>query len=355
MPKPNVVQVVSVGQSVLLMSYGLAKAMHKQHDLMKLRLLKKIELHTHLEAYVDDTLVVQWQGQEFADGLRAQREKLFWNCPYDFDEFVHVFRAHIASLRSQDDLATLMRHALCQQRALNVRYTEFTFSSSYLKHQFGWSVRSMVERLCEELKEWNARNTSIGAVLLDITNDTDCGTADEILSCAADFRAGFIVGINYSGDEKSRCIYEFADLLSEISSNGINLTVHLGEFLEPAECVNLLERIRPKRIGHGVRLADDSSALRYLSHKGIAVELCLTSACHSGAVSTVRQFPVRKFLEHGVSVSINSDDPTLLKTNIECEYIKLIQNDLLTIHEIAAINAAAGSSAFSHLARMGSV
>src|SRR5437660_12600874 len=105
--------------------------------------------------------------------------------------------------------------------------------------------------------------------------------------------------------------------------------------------MRIMERIHPQRIGHDVRLADSNESLRYLRDTKTAVELCLTSNFMSGAIARISDFPIRKFLEHGVLVSINTDDPVIFGIDILSEYEKYLSHGLVTMKELEVINEGA--------------
>jgi adenosine deaminase len=313
---------------------------------MFIRSIPKVELHVHLEACIDDWLITKLHGPQAANAFRRVRRAIDEAIPYDFGTFVKIFRSLASFVRSIDDLSILLEHALRRQKRENVVYTEFTFTPSFYKMRFGWSVDDIVNRFIPVLACWNKREIHRGAILLDISDDTDIKTVNEIISCVHRFGQHGIVGINYSSNEKVPIKDELIAALSHARERDLNLSIHLGEFTPAEECIAILERIHPHRIGHGVRLADTNESLKYLRDTGIAVELCLTSNLLSGAITRIIDCPIQRFVEHGVSVSINTDDPVIFAIDITSEYEKYLSHRLVTVQQLRKINIDALASAF---------
>lgn len=74
-----------------------------------------------------------------------------------------------------------------------------------------------------------------------------------------------------------------------------------------------------RRIGHGVRAADDEQAVELLKKEGVTLEMCPTSNLLTGAYD-MKKYPLRKFIEKGVAVTVNTDDPAIENTDIKREF-----------------------------------
>lgn len=58
----------------------------------------------------------------------------------------------------------------------------------------------------------------------------------------------------------------------------------------------------------------------FLANKGIGIESCLTSNIQTSTVASLAQHPLKKFLEHGILATINTDDPAVQGIEIDHEY-----------------------------------
>ena len=155
-----------------------------------------------------------------------------------------------------------------------------------------------------------------------------------ILEKAIRYRHRGVVGIDLAGTETraleldSDQVGAYQDLFQRARDAGLKTTVHTGETLGTgAEGVMaVVERLRPHRIGHGIRAAYDEAAMRVLRDTDVVLELCPTSNLHTHAVSGVDELRhiVQTFLGRGVKVTLNTDGPYLLETDMQSE-VELVE------------------------------
>ena len=112
---------------------------------------------------------------------------------------------------------------------------------------------------------------------------------------------------------------EIYPLAEQAAEAGLGVTVHAGEF-STANIEAALGAPGITRIGHGVYAATSPELLQRLADSGVTVECCLTSNVVLGAVPSLEEHPIRKFVDAGVPVTLSSDDPMRLCTTIAGEY-----------------------------------
>jgi adenosine deaminase len=124
-----------------------------------------------------------------------------------------------------------------------------------------------------------------------------------------------VVGFDIAGPERGnpprlfRSAYEIARL------GKLGLTAHAGED-GPVDYVwQAVDELGVQRIGHGCSAARDPELLRRLARDGIAVEVCLSSNYHTGAVKRGERHPLHAFLEAGVPVALCCDNSTVSRTS----------------------------------------
>jgi adenosine deaminase len=113
-----------------------------------------------------------------------------------------------------------------------------------------------------------------------------------------------------------RTIYRWAERAAEA---GLGVTVHAGEF-STANLAAALGVPGLKRLGHAVCAAQDPHLLDQLAASGVTVELCLTSNVVLAAVPSYEAHPIRRFVERGIRVTLNTDLPVHVCTTIGREY-----------------------------------
>jgi len=153
-----------------------------------------------------------------------------------------------------------------------------------------------------------------------------------------------VVGFDIAGPERGnpprlfRSAYEIARL------GRLGLTAHAGEDA-PADYVwQAIDELGVDRIGHGCAAAQDPELVRRLARDRIAVEVCLSSNYHTGAVKRGAVHPLRTFLEAGVPVSLCCDNSTVSRTDPLRE--SLFAAGQVGVSAVEAIHRAAGAQSF---------
>ena len=103
---------------------------------------------------------------------------------------------------------------------------------------------------------------------------------------------------------------------------GLGVTVHCGEEGFVEEVAEVVEALRPDRIGHGILAAGDRELTALLAETGIVLEICPTSNLLTGALAgpdEVRRV-FRTFLDAGVRVTVSTDGPEMMRTHLRDEF-----------------------------------
>ncbi len=131
---------------------------------------------------------------------------------------------------------------------------------------------------------------------------------------------------------------------------GLGVTIHVGEEGETGaeEIGEVVEVLRPDRIGHGILAARDPELMRMLSDAGVVLEICPTSNLLTKALpdeDAVRD-TLRTFVEHGVAFTIATDGPEMMRTHLRDELELLLRIGALSEEELRAANARGHAAAF---------
>jgi len=118
------------------------------------------------------------------------------------------------------------------------------------------------------------------------------------------------------------------------ASAGLGLTVHVGEFATTSIAA-ALRTPGLRRIGHGTHIADEPHLLDDLARSGVTLECSLTCNVVLGSAPTYEDHPIRKFVRHGIPVTLATDLPVHVCTTIGREYaiasiLGFSTDDLLT-------------------------
>jgi adenosine deaminase len=173
---------------------------------------------------------------------------------------------------------------------------------------------------------------------------------------AIKYRSRGVYGIDLAGTEKNamelrpEVVSQYEDLFDRARKAGLKCTVHTGETKGTgAEGVMaVLERLKPHRIGHGIRAAYDESAMKMLRERDVVLELCPTSNLHTKAVEGLDELRhiIKTFWDRRVKFTINTDGPYLLETDMRREIELVERNSILTPEQVDQTLAWARQSSF---------
>jgi adenosine deaminase len=164
-----------------------------------------------------------------------------------------------------------------------------------------------------------------------------------------------IVGIDIAGPRPGGERYDYRQVLpmvEEARAAGLGVTIHVGEEggeMGREEIGEVLEVLRPDRIGHGILAARDPELMALLREAGITLEVCPTSNLLTRALAgedDVRAV-FRSFVEHGVPFTIATDGPEMMRTHLRDEFELLLRIEALDREEARAANRRGHAAAFS--------
>jgi adenosine deaminase len=163
-----------------------------------------------------------------------------------------------------------------------------------------------------------------------------------------------IVGIDIAGPRPGGLRWDYRQIAPHVAAAraaGLGVTIHVGEEggeLGVAELREVVEVLRPDRIGHGILATGDPALMESLRETGIVLEICPTSNLLTKALigeEAVRE-TFRSFLDHGVAFTIATDGPEMMRTHLRDEFELLMRIDALGSEEAEAANARGHAAAF---------
>ena len=170
-----------------------------------------------------------------------------------------------------------------------------------------------------------------------------------LLEKAILFSSRGVVGIDVAGPARKGFRYsDYSGLFQKARREGLGLTVHAGEDEGHWSVEEVLEHLRPERIGHGVRATEDPRTMEKLEKSGTVLEVCPTSNLNTGVVEDVPELRrrLRTLKEAGVKFTINTDGPEMLRTNLRGEMEFLMREKALSAAEVLEANRTAFEASF---------
>jgi adenosine deaminase len=163
-----------------------------------------------------------------------------------------------------------------------------------------------------------------------------------------------IVGVDIAGPRPGGERYDYRQVQPMVDAAreaGLGVTIHVGEEggeMGREEIAEVIEVLRPDRIGHGILAAGDDDLMHALRDSEVVLEVCPTSNLLTKALTdeaAVRDV-FRMFVDHGVRFTIATDGPEMMRTHLRDEFDLLLRIEALTQDELAEANARGHDASF---------
>lgn len=170
-----------------------------------------------------------------------------------------------------------------------------------------------------------------------------------IVEKAIKYKKYNIIGIDNGGPSNAKFKYcDLKPLVSKAKKAGLGVTIHTGEEGKIKDMEEVINDLKPSRIGHGILAAYHPKIMKQLVKNNIVLEICPSSSLHSNAVKNAKElkFILRTFLKNKVKFTINTDGAKLNNTNLRKEMNFLLKGKILTEKDILHCNQIAQKASF---------
>lgn len=296
--------------------------------------LPKAELHLHLEGSVDPATLSELSrrhntpippknnnyGESPDSGRELSEEDVCSLYQYkDFTGFMMAFKAVTERLRTPEDYELITYRLMQRLAAENVLHAEVYVSVGVVLWR-GFDFDAMFEGL-ERGRQRGEREVGTSLLwIFDAVRHFGAEAAERVVDKAIQFRDRNVVGIGIGGDERRGPAEWFKDTYARAKKNGLRLTAHAGETTGPESIVASLDVLGAERIGHGLSAVEDDALMRRMAVEKIPIEICLSSNVRTQCCALLEQHPVKKYVDAGMMVTLNTDDPTMFGTSLAREY-----------------------------------
>lgn len=290
-----------------------------------LQAMPKIDLHRHLEGSLrlESLLAI---AREFnldlpTDDLEALRPLVqVTNEPPDHELFLSKFQVLRQFYRNPELVKRLTYEAIADAAADNVHYLELRFSPQALTRVNDYTLHDAVHWV-REASQLASRDFSIEvALIITLVRHDPLEQAKMVVDAAERHVGRGIAGIDLAGDEVAFPPGPFIPIFKRAHEAGLGITIHAGEWASAEGVKQAIEELYADRIGHGVRLVENSRIARMVRERRVALEVCLTSNVQTGVIHDIRHHPLADMLGLGLPVTINTDDPTVSNITLTDEY-----------------------------------
>lgn len=273
-----------------------------------IRALPKAELHVHIEGTFEPELMfaIAKRNQVAIPYQTIEEVKQAYNF-HNLQSFLDIYYAGANVLIHEQDFYDLAwaYFEKCQQD--NVVHTEMFFDpQTHTVRGIAFeTVLNGLVRACDDAKTKLGISSELIMCFLRHLSEED---AIETLQQALPFKDK-IIGIGLDSSEVGHPPEKFERVFAQACEAGFLIVAHAGEE-GPAEYVwQALDLLKVNRIDHGVRSEEDPVLMQRLAKERMPLTVCPLSNLKLCVVDDMRDHNIKRLLEQGLCVTVNSDDP----------------------------------------------
>jgi adenosine deaminase len=288
-----------------------------------LRRVPKVELHCHFEGAIRPQTVLDLAAKH---GLAVPAPVATAEHLYDYDvseEFFRLFSFVAATMRDEDDYARCVYETVEDGiRTSNLRYREMFFNPT-LHTGRGVPMKTILDGMAAGADAALADFGVRVALIADIYRSDPLPAAVQMVEELIEYRVDPLIGLGMDGEEAPDPPEKFADAFALAGRAGLRRTSHASEDAPPANIVTCLDVLGCERIDHGYYVLDDPAVLQRALDQRLAFTTCVTSTVKAYFSPVLAEHPIPAMLDAGLLVTLNSDDPTMVRTDLAGEYVRL--------------------------------
>jgi adenosine deaminase len=286
-----------------------------------------IDLHRHLEGSVRFTTFLELARDVGMDLPRAElrRKTTMRGEKPGYRTFLSKFELYRGLYPSRDWIERVAFEAAEDAKIDGVIYLELRFSPTH----FGRRMKAAGE----EVAGWVARGARRAGieVCFIATFGRDSGLRGNKPTARAVEGTDLFSGLDIAGDESVSAL-PFLPLFKRL---GLPSTIHAGEGGGPENVREAIEKFGAQRIGHGLRILEDSRTVDLARARNVVFETCPTSEIQTGATRSLAELK-----RSGLRITVNTDDPSICGTTLSRE-LRLARRRGLSTEELTVEAAAA--------------
>ncbi len=311
--------------------------------------IPKAELHLHIEGTLEPEMMM-------ALARRNEIELPYSNVDeirdaYDFSNlqsFLDVYYAGARVLREEQDFFELTRAYLERAAEDNVCHVEIFFDpQTHTERDIEFAT--VVDGIDRALRDGRSRLGITFRLIMCFLRHLSAEDAMATLEAALPFKDKIdAVGLDSSelGHPPSR----FTEVFNRARDEGFLTVAHAGEEGPPAYIREALDLLNVERIDHGVRCLEDPDLVARLVEEQVPLTVCPLSNVKLCVFDSLEQHNLKQLLQHGLCVTVNSDDPSYFGGYIGENYrrtqeaLELSEDDIYTLAKNAFVASFLGDT-----------
>jgi adenosine deaminase len=284
--------------------------------------LPKAELHLHIEGTFEPVLMFEIAKRnqiKIPFQTVKEIEKAYnFSCLQDF---LNIYYQAANVLIYEKDFYDLTYSYLQKCKVQNVKHTEIMFDpQTHTDRGISFeTVITGISRACEDAKT----NLGISSMLImSYLRHLTENEAFTTLSQSIPFKDK-ITAIGLDSSEKGNPPSKFEKVFLASVKEGYIPLAHAGEEGGADYVWEALNILNIKRIDHGNNSLQDFDLIQEIIKRDIALTVCPLSNTALQVVDTLENHPLKKMMDLGLKVTVNSDDPAYFGGQVNKNFIEI--------------------------------
>lgn len=270
--------------------------------------LPKAELHLHIEGSLEPELLFALAARNTVAIPFASVEEV--RAAYSFSnlqDFLDIYYQGMSVLLTEQDFYDLTWAYLTRAAADTVRHVEIFFDPQGHTER-GVAFETVLDGIARALNDGEAQlgisHRIILCFLRHLSEEEAFATLNQALP-----HLDRIHGVGLDSSEVGHPPAKFERVFAKARELGLHVTAHAGEEGPPEYVYEALDRLQVERIDHGNRALEDPALVARIAAEGLTLTVCPLSNLKLCVIGDMAQSPVKRMLDLGLRVTINSDDP----------------------------------------------
>ena len=285
------------------------------------RSLPKAELHIHVEGSLEPEMVFAKAAKHgitlpYADVDALRAAYSFHN----LQSFLDIYYSGVDVLRDAQDFHDLMYAYLLRAHEDGVVYSEVFFdpqSHTSRGLAFATVMGGLLSGLEQARRELGVRAELIMCFLRHLDAQDAMATLEQALPWKS-----HILAVGLDSSELGHPPAKFAAVFARAREQGWPCVAHAGEEGPASYIVEALDVLHVQRIDHGVRVQEDPALMHRLARQGTALTVCPLSNVRLGVFPHLREHNLKRLMDAGLCITINSDDPAYFGGYVAENYVQ---------------------------------
>lgn len=302
-----------------------------------IRRIPKAELHLHIEGTLEPELMMALARRNHITLPYADIDEI--RSAYEFSNlqsFLDIYYAGARVLQTERDFYDLTYAYLERAAQDNVCHVEIFFDPQTHTER-NVSFRTVIDGICSALRKGQDDLGISSRLIMCFLRHLSAADALATLEEALPFKDR-IAAVGLDSSEVGHPPSKFAAVFDRARSEGFLTVAHAGEEGPPAYIVEALDLLKVRRIDHGVRCLEDSALVARLVKEQVPLTVCPLSNVKLRVFKTLAQHNLKRLLDAGLCVTVNSDDPAYFGGYVGENYLRcqeMLGLDADDIHALA--------------------